>query len=140
MAMSGSRSSGRRRHAMSEINVTPLVDVMLVLLIIFMVTAPMMNQGLNIDLPKTKPSGLATQDESIRIKIQKNGIFSLDSIRLPQQGLMEKVKAITAARPDTMVLIEADQGAEYGLVASVIADLKSFGVNRIGLVTEPKQP
>ncbi|MBF0566164.1 MAG: protein TolR [Nitrospirae bacterium] len=123
------------RSALSEINVTPLVDVMLVLLIIFMVTAPMMKQGLDIDLPKTKGSSMPNQDR-FTITIKKDGDIYLNKEKMSQQELVKKLKAISNVNPD--VYLEADKSVSYGKVAEIMAEVKAAGIEKLGMVTEPK--
>ncbi len=134
MGQGGSKS----RIALSEINVTPLVDVMLVLLIMFMVTAPLMQQGIEVDLPKTTAAGVEVSDEPFilvidaakRITVAKNPI-SIENIR-------PKLKAIFQSRKNKQVYIQADQKVEYGVVAEVMAEVRAAGIFNIGLVTLPK--
>ena len=122
---------------MSNINVTPLVDVMLVLLVIFMVTAPILQQGVNINLPKVKAAALTGEEQQLVVAVNQGGqIFLNDAaILLPELG--PKLQAILKIRPDRQVFLRADQSVRYGEVMKVIAAVKGAGVERLGMVTEP---
>ncbi len=131
-------SATKSRSVLSEINVTPLVDVMLVLLIIFMVTAPMMNQGLDVDLPETKASGVETTDKPMTLVIKKNQKIYLDSAVLTLEGLGAKLAAIMETRKNKQVYIQADRQVAYGFVAEAMGEIRSAGIYNIGLITIPK--
>jgi len=125
-----------RRSSIADINVTPLVDVMLVLLIIFMITAPLLKQGIDVNLPKAKGKSLE-ETEKINIVINKEGkIFLNDKIihkdDLP--GLLSTYK-----ETNTAVLLRADKDVPYGIVAEVMGEIKASGIEKIGMVTEPKE-
>lgn len=136
--MGMSSAPGRGRAVLSEINVTPLVDVMLVLLIIFMVTAPMMNQGLDVDLPETKASGVETKDEPMTLVIKKNQKLYLGETNISMSGLGKKLAAIMETRKNKQVYIQADRHVEYGLVAEAMGEIRAAGIYSIGLITTPK--
>lgn len=123
---------------LSEINVTPMVDVMLVLLIIFMVSAPLMQQGIQVDLPKTKSPALSEQEKPIVLVIDKSGDVEVAGTAIKNSEITEKLRAIYEKRPKKEIFIHADKGIPYGLVASIMAQIQSAGILRIGLVTEPK--
>ena len=123
--------------AISNINVTPLVDVMLVLLVIFMVTAPILQQGVNINLPKVKAAALTGEEQQLVVAVNRNGQVYLNDtlIGLPELG--PKLQAILQLRPGRQVFLRADQNVRYGEVMRVIATVKGAGVERLGMVTEP---
>jgi TolR protein len=123
----------RRRQALSEINVTPFVDVMLVLLIIFMVTAPLLQQGIDVNLPQAKGEELSPTERTI-ITIKKNGKIYVDK-RLTG---MKELKSRFATTTDRDVYLKADKDIPYGLVAEVMGELKDIGIERLGMVTEAK--
>jgi TolR protein len=124
----------RRRTVMSEINVTPLVDVMLVLLIIFMVTAPMLKQGIDIELPKAKGKQLKSE-ERINVTIKKNGDIYLNNKKVTLSKLIRKLRAISKLNPN--VYLKADRNVPYGEVVRVMAEIKDAGIEKVGLITEP---
>ena len=137
MAFSGSGGNGGRPSMMSEINVTPLVDVMLVLLIIFMVTAPMMTQGLDVDLPKVSGETLRTEDKQTILTIKADGSIFLDDYAVGADNLAYKVTEVMNTKKSQSVFIKADQTTAYGDVAGVMGQLRKAGITSIGLVTEP---
>lgn len=122
---------------LSEINVTPFVDVMLVLLIIFMVSAPLMQQGVQVDLPKTKSPALAEQEKPIVLVVNKSGNVQLNGNTIPSGDVTNKLKAIFEKREKKEIFIQADKGIPYGSVATVMSQAQAAGISRIGLVTEP---
>ncbi len=122
---------------MSDINVTPFVDVMLVLLIIFMVTAPMMMQGVDVTLPQTTSEPLIAKKENLIISINtKNQIF-INDYQIGLDNLQEKLKNILEGRENREVYLRADQEISYGFVVRVMAEIKAAGVDKLGMVTEP---
>jgi biopolymer transport protein TolR len=121
---------------LSEINVTPMVDVMLVLLIIFMVSAPLMQQGIQVDLPKTKSPSLSEQEKPVVLVVSKDGV-KIAGNSIPGSELTEKLKAIYEKREKKEIFIQADKGIPYGNVAMVMSQVQAAGIVRIGLVTEP---
>jgi biopolymer transport protein TolR len=137
MGMSGfSQKTGAR--VMSDINVTPLVDVMLVLLIIFMVTAPLMQQGLEVNLPETKSSGLATPEDPFLLVIDDSGRIFIGSSRVRLSDLQKKLSAIFKSRENKQIFIQADKNTSYGTVAEALAEARAAGISNISLVTLPK--
>lgn len=131
---------GRQRRMMSEINVTPMVDVMLVLLVIFMVTAPMMTQGVDVDLPKTTSKALRQKERPIVISINKRGDIFLDRVKGSEKILRQQLRKLAldngTKRP---VYLKADRRVQYGVVAVVMADIKAAGFNKLGMVTKPRE-
>jgi biopolymer transport protein TolR len=122
---------------MSDINVTPFVDVMLVLLVIFMVTAPMMLQGVEVDLPETTSQPLASKKENLIISINnKNQVF-INDFQVTLDFLQEKLKKILEGRENREVYLRADKEVSYGFVVRVMSELKEAGVENLGMVTEP---
>jgi biopolymer transport protein TolR len=122
---------------LSEINVTPFVDVMLVLLIVFMVSAPLMQQGIQVDLPKTKSPALSEQEKPIVLVVGKGGSLQIAGNAIPAAQLTEKLRAIFEKREKKEIFIQADKGIPYGTVAAVMSQAQAAGISRIGLVTEP---
>ncbi|MBX7231427.1 MAG: ExbD/TolR family protein [Bdellovibrionales bacterium] len=132
-------SGGRRsRVVLSEINVTPFVDVMMVLLVIFMVTAPMMQQGLEIDLPKTAHSGVKASEDPFVLVVRRDKEIMVGSTQLPLHGLQKKLKVIFSTRKNKQVYLKADKKVDYGFVAEVMGEIRAAGIYQIGLVTNPK--
>jgi len=131
----GSRNNDRQ--VMSQINVTPFVDVMLVLLVIFMITAPMMQQGMQVNLPKTEAKAMNVKDEPIIVTVDKSGRAFLDKEEIPQGQLKTKLAALFAARSKKEVFLKADRDVPYGDVIRTMAEIKGAGVERLGMLTEP---
>ncbi len=125
------------RRLMSQINVTPLVDVMLVLLIIFMVTAPMMEEGIDVNLPQVEASGLKTQEEPVVITLNKEGKLFINDAEVKRTELKKRLAAIFKRRAEKMVLLRADASVPYGAVVGAMAEIRRAGVVKIGMVTEP---
>lgn len=120
---------------MSEINVTPFVDVMLVLLIIFMVTAPLLQQGIDVNLPKAKGRDLPPENR-INVTVKKGGQIYLNDNPITLQELTTRLRAIKELNPD--VFLRADKDVPYGLVVEIMGEIKDAGIDKIGMVTEPK--
>ena len=135
MGMSGGDENG----VMSEINVTPFVDVMLVLLIIFMVTAPMMNQGLEVDLPDANANSLPadTEEDMLTLSITESGQYYINKREILSEELAAKLSAIAEANPDQAVYLKADANVPYERVAQLMAACTQAGITKIGMVTEP---
>jgi biopolymer transport protein TolR len=132
--MQGPRSENR---AMSDINVTPLVDVMLVLLIIFMVTAPMMQQGVDVDLPQTTSRPIEDQEERIVITINSKREIFINQEKVDPLLLRRRLERSTAAKLNKEVLLRADRSVPYGFVVQTMAEIKNAGIEKLGMVTEP---
>lgn len=130
-------SSGNNRPLMSEINVTPLVDVMLVLLIIFMVAAPMMIQGVDVNLPKTEAKNIKTSDEPLMLTVNRKKEIFLENHQISLEDLEMKVQKIFENRRNKEVLLRADKDVPYGFVIQVLAGVKKAGIEKLGMVTEP---
>jgi biopolymer transport protein TolR len=130
-------SGGQHSELMSEINVTPFVDVMLVLLIIFMVTAPMMIQGLNVDLPEATAKPLDSEKEHLIITINKDQQVYINDFEVTVEFLGEKLLKILQGRSDRDVFLKADKNIPYGIVVQVMAEIKGAGVEQLGMITEP---
>ena len=134
-----SRSGRRRRPPMSQINVTPFVDVMLVLLVIFMITAPLLTVGVEVDLPETDSPPLAGDDEPLSITITGDGTTYLQETEVTPADLIPKLRAITERRPDVRIFIRGDREIAYGRVMEVMGVLNAAGFNNVALVTEPQR-
>ena len=148
MAVNGGAHSGmfgkrrhRRRPVMSEINVTPMVDVMLVLLIIFMVSAPLLTVGVPIDLPQTQAANLEPEREPLAISVNVKGQVFLQNSEIKLEELVPKLKAITDARggADERIYVRGDKSVDYGTMMRVMGRLNAAGYRRVGLVTEVEQ-
>ncbi len=135
--MAGFRARGGHR-AMSEINVTPFVDVMLVLLIIFMVTAPLLQQGLDVDLPQTTTQPLRMRDEPLILTVKKGGTYHLANQEIPLDELEAKLSAIFEGLDEREIFLRADKKAPYGVVVKAMADARAAGAKTLGIVTEPE--
>ncbi|MBF0291061.1 MAG: protein TolR [Nitrospinae bacterium] len=120
---------------MTEINITPFVDVMLVLLVIFMVTTPLMQSGIAIDLPKENVGALEIQEENI-VSLRKDGAMFFNDKRVTARDLNEKLKKLVTASPKAQVYLRADKGLPYGAVMKAMGAIKQAGVERLGMVTE----
>jgi biopolymer transport protein TolR len=144
-AASGGSGVGKRRHhrakVMSEINVTPFVDVMLVLLIIFMVAAPLLTVGVPIDLPQTRAKALDQDRDPVIVSIDVKGAVFIQNSEIPLEELLPKLKAITEARSgmDERIVFRADKELKYSMVMRVLGRLNAAGYRRVALVTELEQ-
>lgn len=127
--------TNRHREVLSEINVTPFVDVMLVLLVIFMVTAPLLQQGVDVNLPKAKGRDLPSE-ERITLVIKKEGRIYMNETPVSLEEMRNKLEAISKLNPN--VYLKADRGVPYGFVVEVIGEIKDSGIEKLGIVTEPK--
>ena len=146
MAMNGaSPAVGKRRHrrhgVMSEINVTPMVDVMLVLLIIFMISAPLLTVGVPLDLPQTQANSLDQDKEPLTISVNSQGQWFLQNTKIAIDDILPKLKAVTAARGgmEERIYVRGDRKVDYGTVMRVMGRLSGAGFHRVALVTEVEQ-
>ena len=136
MAMGGQDDD---RGTMAQINVTPLVDVMLVLLVIFMVTAPMMQQGVQVNLPKANTKAMTPAEETVVVTVDKTGRTFINKDEVPAGDLRQRLTEMFANRAKKEVFLKADSSVPYGDVVRVMADIKGAGIERLGMVTEPSQ-
>ena len=130
-------SSQRNGTTISQINVTPLVDVMLVLLVIFMVPAPIIQQGVQVNLPQTQAGAIAGKEDPLIVTIAKNGRVYLNDNAMSSEELGRKLRAIKASVGDKQVYLRADQDVRYGVVMKTIAEIKQAGIEKLGMVTRP---
>ena len=139
-ALSSSSARGRGRRAqrapMSDINVTPLVDVMLVLLVIFMLTAPLLTVGVPVDLPKTKAANLSEKTEPVTLSLNKEGKLYLQETEIDIADMIPKVQAIVGSKPDTRIYVRGDQTLAYGRIMEVMGALNAAGFNKVALLAE----
>ena len=137
----GRRGRGSRRRPMSEINVTPFVDVMLVLLIIFMVTAPLMTAGVPIDLPDSRAAQLPNEQQQVTISIDQAGYVYIDDVEVPLGGLPQALESLPRAGGEGPgITLRADRALDYGRVMAVMGELNRAGLNRISLITNSAAP
>ena len=136
IASSRSRSARRSPRLVSEINVTPFVDVMLVLLVIFMVTAPLLTAGVDVDLPKTQAAQATGQDEPLVVSINAQKKLFLQETELDRDALIARLKAITANKPDQRIFVRGDKALPYGDIMEVMGALSVAGFNKVSLVAE----
>ncbi|WP_374764072.1 protein TolR [Yunchengibacter salinarum] len=139
MQMPGGQQNGRRRgryRPLAEINVTPFVDVMLVLLVVFMVTAPMLTAGVNVNLPKADAPNLPQDDKPLEVSIDQKGAIFLGETRIAMKELVPRLKAIAGTRRDLRIYVRGDEGLDYGRVMRVIGAINGAGFTRVALVAE----
>ena len=132
----GGRGRAARRPPMSDINVTPMVDVMLVLLIIFMVTAPLLTVGVPVDLPKTEASVITGQDEPLVISVNREGKIFLQETELKMDTLIPRLKAITQNKADTRIFVRGDRTVAFGRIVEVMGTISAAGYSRVALISE----
>ena len=130
-------TGGDKNQLMSDINVTPFVDVMLVLLIIFMVTAPMMSQGVSVSLPEASSQPLPSETDHLIITINKDNQIFINDYQVTLDFLQEKLSKIIESRQNHDVFLRADKNISYGMVVRVMSEIKAAGVEKLGMVTEP---
>jgi biopolymer transport protein TolR len=139
----GSRGGGRIGYKrsyrpMSDINVTPFIDVMLVLLIVFMVTAPLLSAGIPVDLPKTEAAAVSEKDDKpLEVALNKKGDIYIGETKVTAQELLIKLAAITGDDKERRVFIKADQGLSYGKVMEILGSINKAGYRKVALITEP---
>lgn len=135
----GPLNGNGRKQLVSDINVTPLVDVMLVLLIIFMVTAPMMTQGLDVDLPETTTKSLRQEENPIVVTIDRDGKISLDKHEVTRKILYQELSGLDQGRKENPIYLKADKAVAYGVVVKIMADIKKAGFDKLGMITQPEE-
>jgi biopolymer transport protein TolR len=137
MALKASHKRSRfHSDLLSEINVTPLVDVMLVLLVIFMVTAPMMTAGVNVDLPSSNARALPGNDEPLAVSITSNGKIYVQKQEVQIKDLEAKIAAILGEKRDTRIFVRGDRSVDYGRIMQVVGEINGAGFTKVSLVTE----
>jgi biopolymer transport protein TolR len=129
--------SSRKKPLIAQINITPLVDVMLVLLVIFMITAPMLQQGVNVSLPRVAAQSLGVAHKQLVIAVTSDGTVQLDGATIDVNALSERLTTLLGADPDRPVHVRADKIVPYGKVAEVMGAVQKAGAKKIGMVTEP---
>jgi len=135
--MAFANGNGRERRLMADINIVPLVDVMLVLLIIFMVTAPMLTQGVDVNLPQANAKAMRSDEERLVLTVDMNSRIFVGKQPVEFNRLNDTLRAIVARRTDRQVYFRADRAVPYGFVVKVIAEVRNAGVEKLGMVTEP---
>ena len=138
MARRHRRTRADEQKVMSRINVTPLVDVMLVLLIIFMITSPMLVSGVKVDLPKTTTSPIAGQDEPLAVSIDSKGAIYIGETKVSMDELVPKLDAIAGQKHDTRIFVRGDESIDYGQVMKVVGAINKAGFTRVALITNPQ--
>lgn len=131
-------SSQRNGTTISQINVTPLVDVMLVLLVIFMVTAPIIQQGVQVNLPQARAGAIPGTEDLLVVTVSKDRKIYLNDNAMSLQELGKKLRAVRKIQPDKQLYLRADQDVPYGVVLKTIAAIKQAGIERLGMVTRPE--
>ncbi|MGF1628506.1 MAG: protein TolR [Kiloniellaceae bacterium] len=132
----GGRGANRRYRPLSEINVTPFVDVMLVLLIVFMVTAPLLTVGVPVDLPQTQAQSIADPEEPLVISVDAEGQIYLQDAEVELSQLVPRLRAITESKPDTRIFVRGDQAIAYGRIMQVMGTVNTAGFRRVALIAE----
>lgn len=133
-------SRRRRADAFSEINITPMVDVMLVLLVIFMVAAPMMTTGVTVDLPQSAANPVAGQDEPLTISITSDGKVYVQKSPVALKDLKAKLSAVTNEKKDTRIFVRGDKSVDYGKIMLVVGEINSAGFSKVALITDGNGP
>ncbi|MBE6452318.1 MAG: biopolymer transporter ExbD [Alphaproteobacteria bacterium] len=138
MFLNGNRRHSNRYQRNADVNITNLMDVMMVLLVVFMVAAPLMTSGIALDLPKVGGKAMEGEETSINISVDKDGYYYIGEVEIPADKVVEKLNAMQEANSELTVTISGDTGAEYGRVIGLMAILKEAGFEKVGLKTEPK--
>jgi biopolymer transport protein TolR len=125
-----------RRKIINEINVMPLIDIMLVLLVIFMVTAPMLVTGVDVNLPDANAKALIGDDEPLVISIDRKGVVYLMDTAIPKEAIVDKLRAITKEKHDTKIFVRADEALSYGNIMQIITNISNAGFTQVGLVSK----
>lgn len=133
------RGSRHDDRLLAEINVTPLVDVMLVLLIIFMVTAPMLQMGIDVNLPRVKSKSVDISEEKLVLTVNGAKEIFINKTKIPMTDLHVKLETIFAARIDKEIFLRADKNVPYGFVVEVMSEIRKAGIDKLGMITEPPQ-
>jgi biopolymer transport protein TolR len=133
------RRSNNQENALSEINVTPLVDVMLVLLIIFMVTAPMLSMGIDVNLPREKSKNVDLTEEKLVLTVNDAKEIYLNKTKMPLSEINTRLEAIFSSRIDREIFLRADKNVPYGFVIEVMSEVRKAGVDKLGMITEPPE-
>ena len=136
MSSSGRRRGRRKLRPMGEINVTPFVDVMLVLLIVFMVTAPLLTVGVPVDLPETKASQISDDQAPLLISIQSDGKIALQNRVIEADELIPRLEAVARAKPETRIFVRGDKNVSYGEVMGLMGLVQESGFSRVALITK----
>ena len=134
------RGGRRRYHKMAEINVTPLVDVMLVLLIVFMVAAPLLTVGVPVDLPQSHGPAMPQDDKPLAVSIDAAGKVFLQETEVTLDELVPRLLAISKERPETRIYVRGDKAVDYGRVMEVMGTINAGGFSKVALVAEPPKP
>ncbi len=133
------KNNYKKNKTMSQINVTPFVDVMLVLLIVFMITAPLLTVGVSVDLPKTKASQLNSKGDPIVISIKQNGRLYIQERAIDDLNLLPRLRAISSGNKNLRIYVRGDKNVPYGIVLDTIAKIKSSGFKKVALVAKLKE-
>jgi biopolymer transport protein TolR len=141
-SLGGKPSSKRRTRSQnfSEINITPMVDVMLVLLVIFMVAAPMMTTGVTVDLPETSASPIPGQDEPLAVSVTADGKIFIQKTQVALKDLQDKIKAVTGEKKDTRIFVRGDRSVDYGKIMQVVGAINEAGFSKVALITDTATP
>jgi biopolymer transport protein TolR len=135
----GGRGRRKRTRPVSEINVTPMVDVMLVLLVIFMITAPLLTVGVPVDLPQTQANAIRDPEEPISVSINAEGKVFLQDAEVDLPGLVPRLRAIAGTNPDLRIFVRGDRSVDYGRVMEVMGTINAGGFNKVALITAAPQ-